>query len=256
MTGEYLLRLFFLPGLLSLGVHSEGDGSTNPSLKVDEGCSAKVTVISGKTLVMRYSEEEREEISKNVEQVRLYCKPDDGFEGIQVEVHGRVFFKVTVNFTAEELGISPVSRWYDVTVTFSYRRFLPVWNWYINVSVKDGGEVEKRVKEAATSLLRLTTMFIYSLGPSEWRFSQPDERCYNQSGQNTTSTDESDNQTQSPLILFIVLGVALAIIISITIAVACKSKLTRAAVPPQTDPGAASSRTVSTENPIYGYVRY
>ncbi|XP_064085673.1 uncharacterized protein LOC135200864 isoform X4 [Macrobrachium nipponense] len=29
-----------------------------------------------------------------------------------------------------------------------------------------------------------------------------------------------------------------------------------AAVPPQTDPGAASSRTVSTENPIYGYVRY
>ncbi|XP_066981502.1 uncharacterized protein [Macrobrachium rosenbergii] len=255
MTRKYLLCLFFLFGSRSLGVNSTGEGSTNPSVKRDDGCGAEKTVTGGTMVVKRYSQEEREEISEHLEQVRLYCKPDDGFQGIQIEVNGKVFYRNMVNFTAEELGIFPDSRWYDINVTFSYRAGILLWEWYLNVSVKDGGEKGK-LFNTATAALSVTTMSIYSIGPAEWRFSQPAAHCYDQTGQNTISTDESESLTQSLFILLIVLGVASAITISVTIAVACKSKHTRAAVPPQANPGAGSSGSVQTENAIYGYRRY
>ncbi|XP_064085657.1 uncharacterized protein LOC135200864 isoform X2 [Macrobrachium nipponense] len=242
MARKYLPWLFLLCAVRSLEVNN---------LELDDGCSAGRTVTKGVMVVKEYFEGEREAVSQGVERVVLYCKPEVGFGGIQAEItHGTHGTLDKVNFTAEELRTFPDSRWYDVSVTLIYRGNFPKWGWYIRVSIKYGEELEKYIRETPISS-RPTTMAIYSIGPSKWRFSRPASHCYNQSGQ-----EQEHDSPPTYFILAIVFGVAFSMAVLISVVIACKNRVLRAAVPPQTDPGAASSRTVSTENPIYGYVRY
>ncbi|XP_066981503.1 uncharacterized protein [Macrobrachium rosenbergii] len=255
MIRKYLSRLFFLCGVCSLEVNNMGDGFTNSDINLDDGCNAERTVTKGTMMVKEYFVEEREEISQGVEQVVLYCKPDVGFQGIQTALRGMFDYSGKVNFTAEELRIFPDSRWYDVSVTLIYRGNYPQWGWYMKVSIKDGEEVEMYVKSTPIAS-RPTTIAIYSMGPSKWRFSRPAAHCYKQNRQNTDSTDEDKSLTSPEFILAIVFGVAFSMAVLISIVLACKIKHLRAAVPPQANPGAGSSGSVQTENAIYGYRRY
>ncbi|XP_064085664.1 uncharacterized protein LOC135200864 isoform X3 [Macrobrachium nipponense] len=222
----------------------------------DKGsCDADVTVGSGSQFIKEFKEDE----------FQIYCKLHEGFQSLELKVEGDERVNKALNFTAEDFSSTNDSMWQslDVKIEYNYLFFNVAYNWLLTVSVNqiiikkpryyiDWGYFYEGFKS-----VRVT-----AYGRSDWRFTEPGGNCTfpkpagSPSEGNSTATSEPQLTASTVWILVSVLGVTV-IMAALGIAVLVyRFKHPRAAVPPQTDPGAASSRTVSTENPIYGYVRY